>query len=383
MVISTVLRKLEGKLAKNVTDIGLIFAVFMLREKLSINKRKPMEALQNRNLTWQQLFSEDEWLHFMARICKPIVEGGQELACIGDMHIAAKLQKLISSKTSLSLYARVSDIDAAFNDIVILEKDPKKVEAIVKALLENSLTMSASVHFKMDVKGCANRSLAKHDIFKNIDFYSSRYNSQEFDNLYEDSLKVVEKKCQVRDAQFLLQALENVRYVDGGIFEFGSYRGHSGWLLSEYCVRKGISKPLRLFDMFSHFPEESLGLDKMWNDTHFVDFEHIKTMFLPYQNVSLVQGDFTETYKKYRNEAIALALVDCDSYRAVDYLLHFMLPSVTEGGIILFEDYGHEPCAGVRIAVDDFVQKNSRNYKSFFCAYSGMFMLIKNTVDGC
>ncbi|MDJ0723278.1 MAG: TylF/MycF/NovP-related O-methyltransferase [Desulfobacterales bacterium] len=197
--------------------------------------------------------------------------------------------------------------------------------------------------------------------------------------LYEEALKHFEKKCDIRDFMDLCQLLKNTldNGIDGDFAEFGSFRGHSGYLMASLLAKFGVSKTLYLFDTFSAFPQESFGIDQFWSQSHPVDFAAVQAKFEAFPFVRFVQGDFTRTFDDSGIQRLALAYVDCDAYRSTAYLIRRIYPEVlSPGGIMVFEDYGHAQLLGNRVAVDDYFSNRS-GCVSFFSQFSGSFIVIK------
>jgi O-methyltransferase len=197
--------------------------------------------------------------------------------------------------------------------------------------------------------------------------------------LYEESLTQFEKKCDVRDFMDLCQLLKNTidNGTGGDIAEFGSFRGHSGYLMATLLEKLGADQRLYLFDTFTAFPEEAIGIDQFWSRSHPVDFDAVRTKFKAFPFVRLVQGDFTRTFDTTDIRQLALVHVDCDAYRSTDYLIRRIYPEVlAPGGIMVFEDYGHAQLLGSRVAVDQYFSDRS-GCITFFSQFSGSYVVIK------
>lgn len=224
--------------------------------------------------------------------------------------------------------------------------------------------------------------LIKHDYVN----YNSRsfispllIDKNEIFEIYEKSLQKFRKKCQIRDFMDLSQLIESVveNGVDGDIAEFGSFEGHSGYLITTLLKKLGADKKLYMFDMFDEFPREEHGIDKFWNSTHAVSYDDVLKKFKNIDNVSLIKGDFTKTFECTSIRKLALAYIDCDSFRATSYIIEKIYPSVlSKGGIMIFEDYGHHPLLGNRIAVHKYFDKINGCIK-FFSQFSGFYIVIK------
>lgn len=197
--------------------------------------------------------------------------------------------------------------------------------------------------------------------------------------LYEESLTRFEQKCGLRDYLDLYQLLKAVvdNRVPGDIAEFGSYRGHSGYLIAKTLQVLGSDKRLFMFDTFEEFPAEALGVDHFWNKSHHVDFEDVRAKLANFNNVTLIKGDFTQTLASSGLGSVALAYVDCDSYRATRYLFDALLPEkLSLRGVLACEDYGHPALLGNRAAVHESLDARPGLFR-FFCQFSGLYVVVK------
>ena len=197
--------------------------------------------------------------------------------------------------------------------------------------------------------------------------------------IYEEALAHFEPKCDVRDYMDLCQLVQSIvdNRTPGDVAEFGSFRGHSGYLLASLLQAWDAQRTLYLFDTFDRFPQEDVGVDRFWSGSHAVDFETVQRKFDGFPFVHLVKGDFTDTWPRAGIEHLALVYVDCDSFRATDYLLRQIFAAVlSPGGVMIFEDYGHAPLLGNRAAVDGFFE-GRRGCVRFFSHFSGSYIVIK------
>lgn len=220
----------------------------------------------------------------------------------------------------------------------------------------------------------------KHDGYKTIDFVSPLL-IQDIPvfQIYEESLRVFEKKCGIRDYMDICQLLRSVldNSIRGDVAEFGSYKGHSGYLIARLLSAMGSTKHLYMFDTFERFPDEPFGVDKLWSESHWVDFNDVNSKFKDMPNVTLVKGDFTSTFKQVDITKLSLVYVDCDSYRASRYIIEKIYPNIlSKGGVMIFEDYGHAVLLGQRLAFHEFFDGISGCMK-FFSQFSGMYIVSK------
>jgi O-methyltransferase len=224
------------------------------------------------------------------------------------------------------------------------------------------------------------QTVIRHDVHRTLSFVSPipTWDPDLF-ALYEESLHHFEKKCDIRDFMDLAQLVRFVvnNRISGGIAEFGSYKGHSGYLMARLLEAMAADKKLYLFDTFESFPKEPLGIDEFWSGSHAVDFKSVTERFADFDFVTLVQGDFTRTFDPAGLDRLSLVYVDCDSARATQYLIHRIYPEIlAPGGVMIFEDYGHPQLLGNRAVVNTYFQGRI-GCLQFFSQFSGFYIVIK------
>ena len=220
--------------------------------------------------------------------------------------------------------------------------------------------------------------IQKLDRYHSTSFTSPLFASNvDFVSIYEESLTRFGQKCEIRDYLDLCQALSYIvaRKIPGDVAEFGSYKGHSGYLIAQTLRQLNSDKNVLLFDAFQEFPKEELGIDYFW-DEHQVNFDDVRSKFQMFKNVELVKGDFTQTVLQFQQE-LSLVYIDCDSYRATKFLIdHLFEKQLSRGGLLIVEDYGHPALLGSRLAVHDALNNRS-DYFPFYSQFSGFYVVVK------
>ena len=218
-------------------------------------------------------------------------------------------------------------------------------------------------------------------MWENSSDFISPLHSQNVDcfELFEESCALFEPKTGIRDFMDLVQGMNQMldRNLEGDVAEFGSFKGQSGYLIARYLEERKSDKRLFMFDAFESFPVESIGVDHFWSETHEVDYEEIRKKFERFDNVSMVKGDFTETFEKSECRELALTFVDCDSYRGTKFLIEkIFCDRLVTGGMMIFEDYGHAGLLGNRVAVHEAFS-SIPNAFCFFSHFSGSYFVCK------
>jgi O-methyltransferase len=72
----------------------------------------------------------------------------------------------------------------------------------------------------------------------------------------------------------------------------------------------------------------------------------------PPERVHLVRGPVEETLPAHAPDRLALLRLDTDWYESTRHELHHLYPRLSEGGVLIIDDYGH--WEGARRAVDEY-----------------------------
>ena len=150
---------------------------------------------------------------------------------------------------------------------------------------------------------------------------------------------------------YLYVSVKRCLKVAGEFWECGVYRGGSAQFIREAAP----GKVLRLFDTFCGMPQCDPERDPVHAKGDFDDtsLERVKTRVGVFA-VDYHKGDIPATFEGLEDKKIAFAHVDVDIYKSVKDCCEFIWPRLEQGGMILFDDYGHPTCPGARLAVDEY-----------------------------
>jgi hypothetical protein len=184
--------------------------------------------------------------------------------------------------------------------------------------------------------------------------------------------------------------------VDGALVECGVWKGGaSAQMAYANLVTAPSRRQLHLFDSFEGMPEPDSALDGPdavdWGgkrgdgtlrptgvNTATVD-EALEVICgavgYPRDAVHIHKGWFQETIPAARGTvgAIALLRVDGDWYSSTKAVLQGLYPQVSEGGIVVIDDYGHFP--GCRMATDEFIAALPQPIYLHHIDYTGRYFL--------
>ena len=150
-----------------------------------------------------------------------------------------------------------------------------------------------------------------------------------------------------------LSSLENLTNevckagVRGDIVECGVYNGGSA------AIPASVIKPLGerclwLYDTFEGIPAAG-PLDGSLAVRHTGDFrgqvERVKEVFnkadFPLERIVFRKGLFQDTFKEPFPQKVALLHIDADWYESVLHALRTFYPRVSDGGVIILDDFGY------------------------------------------
>lgn len=133
--------------------------------------------------------------------------------------------------------------------------------------------------------------------------------------------------------------------VDGAVVECGVFNGGSGALLA-----KASGRDTWLFDSWEGMPDPSerdvnvRGLPAARGRRHGSLDKVVRIIrdLHPEGRVCTVPGWFDESLPRHKSTIgpIALLHLDCDWYESVKTCLEHLLPQVSKGGYVIFDDYG-------------------------------------------
>jgi hypothetical protein len=173
-----------------------------------------------------------------------------------------------------------------------------------------------------------------------------------------------------------------INEIPGAIVECGVLKGAS---LSRFTMFREIfsnpfSKKIIGFDTFGKFPETSFEDDKKPREQQITSagLESIsKEQFHDVlkhkgidKNIELIEGDITKTVPDYvkNNPELKISLLnlDTDIYEPAVTILENLYPRITNGGILVLDDY--ETFPGEAKAVDDYFKDKKIQIQKFsFC----------------
>ena len=192
--------------------------------------------------------------------------------------------------------------------------------------------------------------------------------SQEFIDLYKD---VADYTLLTPDRLWYLWTLPRSvveEKVEGDFAEVGVYKGGSAKMIYQSVHGQ---RAIHLFDTFEGVPQSQVS-ERDYHTKNFVyedegakglmsggvfaaSEEEVAELFRGKENVTLYKGIFPDTSVAVEDKTFAFVYLDADLYEPTKAGLNFFYEKLSQGGIIVVDDYGH--LNGVTQAVKEFAEE--------------------------
>jgi O-methyltransferase len=229
----------------------------------------------------------------------------------------------------------------------------------------------------------------------------------EFDDELADTVKRV-RRCTLSSAARIAALCDGVEYVsrhriEGAIVECGVWKGGSMMAAALTLLRLGDTKrDLYLFDTYSGMaapgaedapsPYDGYSPQKRWrrnrrgrtSDWAAVSSGEVRRNMeatgYPMERVHLIEGMVEDTLPDRAPETIALLRLDTDWYASTKHELEHLYPGLSEGGVLIVDDYGHYE--GARRAVDEYLDESGERLLLSRIDYTGRVAVKQNVPVG-
>lgn len=186
------------------------------------------------------------------------------------------------------------------------------------------------------------------------------------DDLFNRTYEAVKKYTLVDKYRCyeLWQLVQESVKLKGALIEIGAWRGGSGALIAKRAELSGIKEKVYLCDTFK-------GVVKVGDkDSSYKGGEHADTSKemveevidkLDLDNVKILAGVFPEeTSRLVDDEIFRFCHIDVDVYQSTKDVIRWLWPRLVAGGVVVFDDYGFQPCDGVTRFVNEERNKKDR-----------------------
>jgi len=184
------------------------------------------------------------------------------------------------------------------------------------------------------------------------------------------------------------------RRIPGSLVECGVWRGGSVMAALLTLIDEGVmDRDVYLYDTFSGMTppvdvdktfdgtlarthlERDVSRTGYWCVAHLDEVRrNVLSTGYPEHQIHFVKGPVEETLPTCSpTDAVALLRLDTDWYESTKHELTHLFPKVSQGGVVIVDDYGH--WQGAKLAVDEFLQQSSDVYYLHRIDYTGRLLI--------
>ena len=222
-------------------------------------------------------------------------------------------------------------------------KDPEKFRRALTLLRESLVDGASASMFSADNLIAWNRNLS----FLRDDFY--------LDILNNKSADPVEKSIIWR-TYILLYFCKHAIRAKGDFMELGCYQGSTAFQIIKGINFKKQNKRYYLYDLFSWKEGDEHSHFTGHDDPNL--YEKVSEKFLGFPFVKIIRGSVPDSFNEGVPDKVAFAHIDMNHPVAESKALEIILPKLSSGGVIIFDDYGWWGYSAQKIALDPIASKH-------------------------
>lgn len=222
-------------------------------------------------------------------------------------------------------------------------KDPEKFNRAITLLKESLVEGASTTLFSADNLITWNRNLS----FLRKDFYLELINSE--------TASAVEKTIIWR-TYILLYFCNLAINTEGDFMELGCYKGSTASQVIKTIDFKKENRHYYLYDLFSWKEGDEHSHFTGHDDPRM--YENVSEKFSMFPFVKVIKGSVPNSFIKGVPEKVAFAHIDMNHPAPESEALEIILPKLSNGGVIVFDDYGWWGYSAQKIALDPIATKH-------------------------
>ncbi len=224
-------------------------------------------------------------------------------------------------------------------------QDPTKFLTAIQLLKESLIPDARGSFFCADNVVTWNRNLS----FLRDDFFLGP--------LKDDATSLVEKSTVWR-TYILLYFAEAASKVAGDFVELGCHTGHTASELLRKIDLKALGKRYFLYDLFAWSEGDEHTRMTAHDDPEM--YEKVRERFADLDFVTVIKGSVPDSFAQGFPEQIAFAHIDMNHPDPESAALKAVLPRLSPGGAIVFDDYGWYGYREQKLALDPIAEELSQ-----------------------
>jgi len=229
----------------------------------------------------------------------------------------------------------------AFTAPVTFITDSEKFNQAITLLKESLFDKGATLY-------CADNIITwnKNLSFLRDPFFLQTLNSKE---------NTITEKRIIWRTYILLHFAEYASNADGDFLELGCHTGHTAFEVLRYIDLAILKKQYYLYDLFKWEDGDEHSLLAAHKDPQM--YEKVLDRFSDYDYVHVIKGSVPESFDHGFPEKIAFAHIDMNHPAPESAALERLLPRLSSGGVVVFDDYGWWTLSAQKVALDSIALK--------------------------
>ena len=188
-------------------------------------------------------------------------------------------------------------------------------------------------------------------------------------------MKLLSDQVSEEEIKIILRELDKTENIAGSVVEFGCYVGTTsvflGKKIQDWNKKQKLQKDLYLYDSFEGLPEKNakdispIGVDFKKGELATTKTTLIKNLKKNGIHCAYIKkGWFSDLKDKDVPETISFAYLDGDYYDSIFDPLNLIWAKISDGGIVVVDDYSNEALPGAAIAVKEFFKNKKVRIKN-------------------
>jgi len=173
----------------------------------------------------------------------------------------------------------------------------------------------------------------------------------------------------------LAQILRLVSFVPGDTAECGVFKGASSYLICRANVESELDKTHCIFDSFEGVSTPDSEVDGThWSKGDLAcSLDVVKQNLSDFSLIEYFQGWIPDRFGEVLDRSFSFVHIDVDLMQPTADSFSFFYERMSEGGVIVCDDYGQSTCPGATKAIDLFLA--DKDEKMISLCSSGGFMI--------
>jgi len=152
------------------------------------------------------------------------------------------------------------------------------------------------------------------------------------------------------------QLMRLVEAVPGDTAECGVYQGAGSFLISTVNANGPMKREHHIFDSFAGLSQPETTDGNHWTQGDLCcGLEQVKRALEDFKGVSYYKGWIPERFPEVADRTFSFVHIDVDLEQPTRDSLEFFYPRMSEGGILVCDDYGYSTCPGATTSIDDYL----------------------------